>query len=141
MNDWRWPDARGWIGLGAFFLTVMVLWMLAVFPDLRQDEFFKTIATLIIGTGFINGVVSWAYSATKSGGELADRNAALVERQTDTAASVAALAADNRSVRVDPPATMTETKTTVIEPGRASLDPDDATYGTRDVPEKPSWQV
>lgn len=75
------PDARGWIGLGVFLLTVMVLWMLAVFPELRQDEFFKTIATLIIGTGFVNGVVSWAYSATKGGGELAEKNAAIVGEQ------------------------------------------------------------
>ncbi|NYD88738.1 hypothetical protein [Sphingomonas melonis] len=80
------PDARGWIGIGVFVLTVMVLWMLAVFPDLRQDEFFKTIATLIIGTGFVNGVVSWAYSATKGGGEIADRNAAIVERHAETPA-------------------------------------------------------
>jgi hypothetical protein len=84
MNRFHWPDARGWIGIGAFSLTVMVLWMLAVFPDLRQDEFFKTITTLIIGTGFINGVVSWAYSATKGGGELAEHNATLVRQQAET---------------------------------------------------------
>jgi hypothetical protein len=77
-------DARGVIGLGVFLLTVMVLWMLAVFPELRQDEFFKTIATLIIGTGFVNGVVSWAYSATKGGGELADKNADIVKKQAES---------------------------------------------------------
>lgn len=83
MSGFRWPDARGWIGIGAFFLTVMVLWMLAAFPELRQDEFFKTIATAIIVTGFISGPLSWAYSATKSGGELADQNAQIVrERAT-----------------------------------------------------------
>lgn len=81
MNGFHWPDARGWIGIGIYSLTVMVLWMLAAFPDLRQDEFFKTICTLIVGTGFVNGVVSWAYSATKGGGELADRNASIVERK------------------------------------------------------------
>lgn len=83
MNHIRWPDARGWIGIGVYSLTVMVLWMLAAFPELRQDEFFKTIATLIIGTGFVNGVVSWAYSATKGGGELAEKNAAIVERKAE----------------------------------------------------------
>jgi hypothetical protein len=85
------PDARGWIGIGVFVLTVMVLWMLAIFPELRHDEFFKTIATLIIGTGFVNGVVSWAYSATKSGGELADKQADIIkERAATDAAAVAA---------------------------------------------------
>lgn len=81
MNAFKWPDARGWIGIGIYSLTVMVLWMLAAFPELRRDEFFKTIATLIIGTGFVNGVVSWAYSATKAGGELAETNAAIVQQQ------------------------------------------------------------
>jgi len=81
MTGFRWPDSRGWIGLGGFTLTVMVLWMLAAFPELRADEFFKTIATAIIVTGFINGPLSWAYGATKGGGELADKNAGIVERQ------------------------------------------------------------
>jgi hypothetical protein len=76
-----WPDARGWISLASFFLTVMVLWMLVAFPELRRDEFFKSIAVLIIGTGWINGALSWAFSATKSGGELAERNASIVEQQ------------------------------------------------------------
>lgn len=78
-----WPDARGWIGLGSFLLTVMVLVMLALVPELRQDEFFKTIATLIIGTGFVNGVVNWAYGATKGGGDLAENNAAIVRKQAE----------------------------------------------------------
>jgi hypothetical protein len=79
MTGMRWPDARGWIGLGGFVLTVMVMWMLAAFPELRADEFFKTIATAIIITGWIGGPLAWAYSATKSGGELADRNAQIVQ--------------------------------------------------------------
>lgn len=72
---WHWPDARGWIGIALVSLTVMLLWMIKEDPELRKDEFFKTIAVLIIGTGFINGVVSWAYAATKQGGELADKAA------------------------------------------------------------------
>lgn len=74
-------DARGWVGIGVYAMSVMILWMMAAFPELRQDEFFKTIATLILGTAFVNGVVSWAYSATKAGGEMADRNQRLVEDQ------------------------------------------------------------
>lgn len=75
-------DARGWVGIGVYLMAIMDLWMIVLFPELRADEFFKAVSMLIIGTGFINGVVSWAYSATKAGGELADRNADLVERQT-----------------------------------------------------------
>lgn len=84
MTGIRWPDARGWIGIGVYSLSVMVLWMYAFFPDLRQDDHFKALMTLIVGTGFINAVVSWAYAATKGGGELAERNASLVERQAST---------------------------------------------------------
>lgn len=76
-----WPDARGWISIASFALTLQVLWMMVAFPDLRKDEFFKNIAVLIVGTGWINGALSWAFSATKSGGELAERNAALVEQR------------------------------------------------------------
>ncbi len=54
-----WPDARGWIGLGSFVLTILVLLLIWRDPDLRKDEFFKTIATLIIGTGWVNGVLAW----------------------------------------------------------------------------------
>lgn len=79
-------DARGWIGISVFALTVMVLWMVAAFPELRQDEFFKVLATAIVLTGFIQGVVGWAYSATKQGGELADRATAIVEKRSAEAA-------------------------------------------------------
>lgn len=81
LNEWpEWPNARDWIGLGTFVLTVMLFWMIKEDQSLRQDEFFKTLATLVIGTGFINGVVSWAYSATKTGSELADKNAKIVQQ-------------------------------------------------------------
>lgn len=81
----HWPDARGWIGLGIYAMSIQLLWMFALYPELRQDEFFKTIGTLVIGTGFVNGVVSWAYSATKTGGEAAESSARIAE-QAATAA-------------------------------------------------------
>lgn len=79
MPKWVWPDARGWIGLGAFVLTLVVLLMLAYVPGLRNDEFFQTIATVIVANNWIS-VVSWAYAATKGGGELAERNASIIEK-------------------------------------------------------------
>lgn len=80
MTALRWPDARGFIGLGIFGLTVMVFAMTAAVPELRNNEYFKTLGTLVVGA-FIKDVVGWAYSATKAGGELAERNASLVEKQ------------------------------------------------------------
>jgi len=83
-----WPDSRGWIGAGAFALAVVVLAMLAADPALRGDEFFKTIATLIVGA-FIKDVVAWAYAATKGGGELTDRNADIVRKQAEASPPIA----------------------------------------------------
>lgn len=80
MSSLRWPDARGWIGIGVFLLTVMVFAMTAAVPALRDNEYFKTLGTLVVGA-FIKDVVSWAYAATKGGGELAEQNAAIVQKQ------------------------------------------------------------
>jgi hypothetical protein len=76
-----WPDARGWVMIASFTLVLIILLMIWTVPDLRDDEFFKNLAILIVGTAWINGAVSWAFAATKQGGELADRNASLVEQQ------------------------------------------------------------
>lgn len=85
------PDSRGWVGISVVGLTVMVLWMVAAFPELRQDEFFKVLATAIVITGFIQGVVGWAYTATKQGGELADKAASIVQQKATEAAPAAAI--------------------------------------------------
>ena len=116
----KWPDARGWIGLSVFALTVMVLWMVAVFPDLRQDEFFKVLATAIVLTGFIQSVVGWAYTATKQGGEMAERNQAVVEQVAQTTANTAAATiAQPQPVKVvNPP----DDPANVIEAPTASQD-------------------
>ena len=80
MKPWWVPDARGAIGIGVYLLVMMVFALMAWKSELRQDEFFKTVSTLIVGA-FIKDVVAWAYSATKGGGELAERNAAIVEQK------------------------------------------------------------
>ena len=71
-------DARGWIALSVYALVLIDFALLAFVPGLRGDEFFKTISTLVFGA-FLKDVVGWAFQATKGGGELADRNASIVE--------------------------------------------------------------
>ncbi|WP_420142799.1 hypothetical protein [Sphingomonas sp.] len=89
MTHFPFPDARGWIGIGVFLLTVMVFVMTAAIPELRDNEYFKTLGTLVVGA-FIKDVVSWAYAATKGGGELAERNAAIVEQAAVPAPTIKA---------------------------------------------------
>lgn len=76
-------DGRGWIGLASFGLTAFIISLLAGDPDLRKDDFFQSIAILLIGTSWVNGVVSWAYAATQNGGDLATRNADVVQKITE----------------------------------------------------------
>lgn len=65
MNFWDWlyrvgpgwPAQRGWYALGLFIQTAAILWMIATFPQLRRDEFFKSIATAIVITGWIGFAV------------------------------------------------------------------------------------
>lgn len=106
MPVWKWPDARGWIGLGSFSLTVGVLLILVWGPaDLRKDDFFQAVAMLIIG-GFAKDVLGWAYQATKAGGELAEKNAAIVQENATAgvtaATALAANAAANQPTKKGP---------------------------------------
>ena len=87
-----WPDARGWIGLGAYSLVVLIIVLVWVDRTLLHNDFFKVIATAIILTGWNGGPLSWAYAATKSGGELAERNAAQLEKQAESGAPIAPVA-------------------------------------------------
>jgi hypothetical protein len=103
MTNWKWPDARGWIGIGVFALSVMLLWMMKD-RQLREDEFFQTIATVIIANGLM-AVISWAYAATKGGGELAEKNAAIVHENATAASTLAAaVSSEPQEVKVvNPP--------------------------------------
>lgn len=48
-----WPSTRGWYALGLFAQTFAILVMVVAQPQLRADEFFKTLATAIVITGWI----------------------------------------------------------------------------------------
>jgi hypothetical protein len=53
-----WPDQRGWYALALFVQTCVILIMLAMFPALTRDEFFKSIATAIVVTGWVGFAVA-----------------------------------------------------------------------------------
>lgn len=82
-------DERSWIGIGSFMLACAVLAIILFDKALLDNDAFLVLATAIIITGWVGGPVAWAYSATKQGGELADKNAAIVH-ESATASTVAA---------------------------------------------------
>lgn len=52
-----WPTERGWYATALFVQTGVILTMIAAVPALRTDEFFKSIATAIVVTGWIGFAV------------------------------------------------------------------------------------
>lgn len=87
-----WPNGRGLVGLATFSLTIMVLWMVKSDESLRNDEFFKVIATAIVLTGFINGVVAFFFSQNQLNAEASQNSRVAFEtmgKQADAAKTVA----------------------------------------------------
>lgn len=120
--DFHLPDARGWIGIGTFLLTIMVLWMVKGDETLRKDEFFKVLATLIVGA-YIKDVVGWAYSSTKQGGELADKNADIVTQ--NAANSLGTGTGEPPKVQIEQPPKAPPLRTTDV-PADAAPEPEEA---------------
>lgn len=87
-------DPRSVIGIASFVLVIIVLVLIKFDKTLLESDAFLILATALVITGWVNGPVSWAYSATKTGGELADANAKIVVDQASTP----------RKVEVDQPA-------------------------------------
>lgn len=100
-------DARGWIALGCWTLVILVLGMIYFDRRLLDSDAFLILATAIVITGWVQGPVGWAYQATKGGGELAEKNAVLVEKAAVKAA------AEPRQVEVmNPPSNPVPTEDT-----------------------------
>ena len=52
-----WPTERGWYAIALFVQTGAILAMITTVPALRADEFFKSLATAIVVTGWIGFAV------------------------------------------------------------------------------------
>jgi hypothetical protein len=69
MNLPRLPDTRGWVALGLFLLTGYVLHLLAKYPALASTQLFIVLATAIVVSGLIGGVVAYLFGTSKSSGD------------------------------------------------------------------------
>lgn len=53
-----WPNQRGWYALALFLQTCAIFLLMAFAPELRSDEFFKTIAQAVVVTGWVGFAVA-----------------------------------------------------------------------------------
>lgn len=60
------PDVRGWATLGMFALVAYVLTLIAFVPSLQDNELFKTVATLLLGTGGFGLVCAFLWGGSKA---------------------------------------------------------------------------
>lgn len=64
-----WPDSRGWMAVGMYLMSGWVLWLAKPAPGVEPSEFFKTLASAIVVTGFLNGVLGFLYTSSKATAE------------------------------------------------------------------------
>lgn len=66
---------RQWVTIGVFAVTASMLKMAEVHRELWNVDLFKTLLTLVVGTGLINAVVGFWFSANKADDARADLDA------------------------------------------------------------------
>lgn len=64
------PDFRGGSAMATFGLVFFLFWMIYQTPDLLQDSAFTGLAGLLVGSGGIGTVLSFAFGGTKTGSEV-----------------------------------------------------------------------
>lgn len=64
-----WPDQRGWMAMGMYAMSGWVLWLARPLNGAEPSEFFKTLASAVVVTGFLNGVLGFLYTSSKATAE------------------------------------------------------------------------
>jgi hypothetical protein len=91
-------DFRGWLAFGLFIQSSSLFGLMWYSRDLTQSQGFMTLASAVIVTGWVGGVVAFAYSAGKQQGEAS----ALAKQAMDMAQN--ASGETPRTVTIDQPA-------------------------------------
>ena len=87
----RLPDLRAWVATGLFGLTAYVLHLMSSNPALANSQLFTALATAIVVSGLIGGVVAFLYGSSKSS-----------QAKDQTIADMAANASPNPNPQVQP---------------------------------------
>jgi hypothetical protein len=66
------PDIRAWATLGMFVLVFYVITLIAFVPGVGVNELFKTIATLLLGSGAFGLVCAFLWGGSKASVAAAD---------------------------------------------------------------------
>jgi ABC-type siderophore export system fused ATPase/permease subunit len=83
------PDIRAWSTAAMFGLVFYVLWLIASYPELKTNELFKTVATLLIGSGAFGLVCAFLWGGSKASVAAADTVNAMATSNAAAAAPVA----------------------------------------------------
>lgn len=60
------PDIRAWATAAMFGLVFYLLHLIATHPELAQNELFKTVATLLVGSGAFGLVCAFLWGGSKA---------------------------------------------------------------------------
>jgi hypothetical protein len=60
------PDVRGWATIGIFALVAYDMSLIAFVPGLGDNELFKTLTTLLLGSGAFGLVCSFLWGGSKA---------------------------------------------------------------------------
>lgn len=95
-----WPDVRGWATLGMFALVFYVVTLIAFVPRVSDSELFKTIATLLLGSGAFGLVCAFLWGGSKA-------SAAAIDTVNEVARKATPGPADgSATITTTPPATV-----------------------------------
>lgn len=104
MNDPWWskiiPDIRAWATFGMFVMVFYMLHLLATHPELADNELFKTVATLLVGSGAFGLCCSFIWGGSKT-------TAGAIETVNHMARRASDAPAAGGTVTVSPPANVT----------------------------------
>lgn len=60
------PDIRAWATVGMFAIVFYLLHLVATVPALKENELFKTLATLLVGSGAFGLVCAFLWGGSKT---------------------------------------------------------------------------
>jgi hypothetical protein len=92
------PDIRGLATVGMFCLIAYLLWLIANVEVLAKNELFKTVATLLVGSGAFGLVCSYIWGGSKASVAAADTVNAMARSTSSSALTAPSSGTQNITV-------------------------------------------